>query len=84
MAAPEAVVRVQEEFGYERSAMALEAFFASVARLAVAAGVTRYITAGGETSGAVVRGLGLNSWRSGRKLILALLTSRLVPIWSLP
>jgi len=64
-----AVVRdVQERFGREKAAGAVEEFFAELARLAVAAGVTRIITAGGETSGAVVEGLGLNTLEIGPEI----------------
>jgi uncharacterized protein YgbK (DUF1537 family) len=65
---PEAVARVQAEYGRERSAAALEAFFAEVARLAVAGGAKRVITAGGETSGAVVEGLGLATLQIGPEI----------------
>lgn len=56
---PDAVADVQARFGRDASAAAVEAFFAKSAELAVAAGVQRIITAGGETSGAVVEGLDL-------------------------
>lgn len=59
-AEPEAVRGIQERFGLEASSQAIEGLFAEVARLCVAQGVTRVITAGGETSGAVVAGLALN------------------------
>ncbi|MEM9591955.1 MAG: nucleotide-binding domain containing protein, partial [Pseudomonadota bacterium] len=64
---------------------AIEGFFASLARMAVAAGVERIITAGGETSGAVVEALdleelvigpeitpGVPALRAGPKLVVAL------------
>ncbi len=53
---PSTVAKVQETFGRDRSSTAIEEFFAEVARLSVAAGVSRIITAGGETSGAIVEG----------------------------
>ncbi len=62
---PATVAEVQRRHGREASASALEAFFAEVARLAVAGGATRVVTAGGETSGAVVEGLGLSSLEIG-------------------
>lgn len=58
-AEPDRVRAVQAEHGRAASAAALEGFFAEVARRCVAAGATRVITAGGETSGAVVEGLAL-------------------------
>lgn len=84
-AEPDKVRQVQDTYGRERAAGALEALFAETARLLVAAGVERLITAGGETSGAVVEGLGLNTLeigpeiapgvpalRAGDKLVIAL------------
>ncbi|MEM1075767.1 MAG: 3-oxo-tetronate kinase [Pseudomonadota bacterium] len=82
---PEAVANIQERFGREASAMAIESFFSDLARFAVGAGFTRIVTAGGETSGAVVEALALQSLaigpeidpgvpalRAGEKLVLAL------------
>ncbi|EFL87751.1 3-oxo-tetronate kinase [Ahrensia sp. R2A130] len=64
-----AVVRdIQERYGRERAAGAVEEFFAELVRLAVAAGFTRIITAGGETSGAVVEGLALNTLEIGPEI----------------
>ncbi|MEM8742003.1 MAG: nucleotide-binding domain containing protein, partial [Pseudomonadota bacterium] len=84
-AEPEAVAAVQEEFGRETAALAIEDFFAKLAQQAVAAGVSRIITAGGETSGAVVEALdltelaigpeidpGVPALRAGPDLVLAL------------
>lgn len=65
---PDEVARVQEKYGREMSSEALETFFAEIARLAVQSGVCRIITAGGETSGAVVEGLGLNSLEIGPEI----------------
>ena len=82
---PEQVKAVQDRFGRDIAAAAIEGFFADVARLAVEAGVTRIITAGGETSGAVVEALevedlaigpeidpGVPALRAGPALVLAL------------
>lgn len=82
---PDAVRAVQQRHGTEVAAGKLEAFFAETARFLVAGGVTRLITAGGETSGAVVEGLsverleigpeidpGVPAIRAGRDLVLAL------------
>lgn len=65
---PETVAAVQARFGRERAAQALEAFFAETARLLVAGGVTRLISAGGETSGAVVEGLGVEALAIGPEI----------------
>ncbi|WJS86861.1 3-oxo-tetronate kinase [Paracoccus sp. TOH] len=82
---PQAVRAVQDRHGSDLVAHRLEAFFAETARLLVAGGVTRLITAGGETSGAVVEGLapgaleigpeiapGVPAMRAGDRLVLAL------------
>ncbi len=49
----------QLRYGRDTVAGAIEALFAATARALVAKGVTRLITAGGETSGAVIEGLSL-------------------------
>ena len=67
-AEPAEVARVQARFGREASAQALEHFFAEVARRVVAGGATRVITAGGETSGAIVEGLGLSTLAIGPEI----------------
>ena len=54
---PAAVAAAQARHGREATAAALEGLFAKTARRLVAAGVTRLVTAGGETSGAVVEAL---------------------------
>ncbi|WP_299588058.1 3-oxo-tetronate kinase [uncultured Tateyamaria sp.] len=65
---PDDVRAVQEQYGRERSAAALEGVFAEVARLLRAGGVTRIITAGGETSGAVVEALDLGTLEIGPEI----------------
>jgi len=67
-AEPEIVKAVQEKFGLERSAQALENFMAETARALVAGGATCIITAGGETSGAVVEGLALTQLEVGPEI----------------
>lgn len=54
---PDKVREIQNTHGREASAAAIEGLFADLARLLVAGGVERLITAGGETSGAVVAAL---------------------------
>ncbi|MGW3342636.1 3-oxo-tetronate kinase [Nonomuraea rubra] len=56
---PAKLRRVQESLGVERSASILETAIGRIARGLVERGVTRLITAGGETSGAVVSALGV-------------------------
>ncbi|MEL6450645.1 MAG: 3-oxo-tetronate kinase [Pseudomonadota bacterium] len=65
---PDAVRAVQDAYGRDRSAAALETFFADVAAAARDRGATRIITAGGETSGAVVEGLGLTTLDIGPEI----------------
>lgn len=65
---PEAVAAIQARHGREAASAALETFFAETARLAVAGGVTRVITAGGETSGAIVEALALSELQIGPEI----------------
>lgn len=65
---PKAVSAIQSEYGTETVAHALEDFFADVARYLVDGGVTRLITAGGETSGAVVEALGIDQMEIGPEI----------------
>lgn len=65
---PSVVKAVQARHGREASAAAIEGFFAELARALVAAGVTRLLPAGGETSGAVVEGLGLTTLEIGPEI----------------
>ncbi len=65
---PAIVAKAQQAFGTEAVAEALEGLFAEVAREVTAAGVSRLITAGGETSGAVVSGLGLDALEIGPEI----------------
>jgi uncharacterized protein YgbK (DUF1537 family) len=67
-AEPEEVTRVQENLGRERAAGLVEETLAEVARGLVASGVTRLIVAGGETSGAVVGGLGVKAIEIGPEI----------------
>lgn len=62
---PDGVRAIQERVGRERAGAMAEEAMASVARGLVAAGVRRLVVAGGETSGAVVGGLGVKGLRIG-------------------
>ena len=55
---PAAVGRVQERLGREKAGLLVEAAFAAAARGLGVLGFTRFVVAGGETSGAVVAALG--------------------------
>lgn len=65
---PETVARAQQVHGRERVAEAVEGFFAALARELAARGVTRLISAGGETSGAVVTALAIPSFEIGPEI----------------
>lgn len=65
---PAVVADAQNRFGKDASATRIEALFADLARALVAGGVTRLISAGGETSGAVVEGLGLSALQIGPEI----------------
>jgi uncharacterized protein YgbK (DUF1537 family) len=65
---PRVVRRIQQVYGLEASATALESFFSKVAKLCVAGGARRIITAGGETSGAVIDGLALGTLEIGPEI----------------
>jgi uncharacterized protein YgbK (DUF1537 family) len=70
-AEPADVHAVQEAIGAggrERAAAAIEAAFAHLARVAVAAGVRRLVVAGGETSGAVVQALAIEALAIGAEI----------------
>ena len=67
-AEPEAVEAAQVRYGRAELAGRMEALMAESARQLVAAGVTRLITAGGETSGAVVEGLEIEALEIGPEI----------------
>jgi 3-dehydrotetronate 4-kinase len=65
---PAVVADAQTRFGKDRVASRIEGLFADLARALVAGGVTRLISAGGETSGAVVEGLDLSALEIGPEI----------------
>jgi uncharacterized protein YgbK (DUF1537 family) len=65
---PDAVAAVQARFGSAKSAAALEGFFATLAAQLVRAGTGKILTAGGETSGAIVEGLHLKTLEIGPEI----------------
>ena len=67
-APPGAVAAAQGAHGARAVADALEGFFAQAARMARGAGFARIVAAGGETSGAVVEGLGADVLEIGPKI----------------
>ena len=67
-AAPEAVKAAQAQLGVERAGALVEQALARVAQGLVAAGVGQLLVAGGETSGACVQALGVNTLRIGPQI----------------
>ena len=65
---PEKVRQAQARYGRNTAAAAIERLFAETARHLVAAGTARLITAGGETSGAVVEALALEALEIGPEI----------------
>ncbi|MFT3973064.1 MAG: four-carbon acid sugar kinase family protein [Amaricoccus sp.] len=65
---PAAVAAVQARHGRAAASAAIEAGLAALAEGLVAAGVTRLVVAGGETSGAVVDRLGIAGFRVGPEI----------------
>lgn len=62
---PEQVSQLQQEHGTDKTASTIEAFFGELASLACSQGVTRLISAGGETSGAIVQALSIDAMEIG-------------------
>ena len=67
-AEPEAVQAVQETHGQARTAAALEDFFGNLAFRLYREGLGRIVVAGGETSGAVIEALALESLQIGPEI----------------
>lgn len=65
---PQAVKAVQDKLGRERAGALVELALAGIAQGLVAAGVRRLVVAGGETSGAVVQGLGVKALQIGPQI----------------
>jgi uncharacterized protein YgbK (DUF1537 family) len=67
-AAPEAVRVAQERLGRDRAGAVVEHALALIAEGLVERGVRRLVVAGGETSGAVVKALGVTALAIGRQI----------------
>ncbi|WP_211443362.1 3-oxo-tetronate kinase [Collimonas humicola] len=65
---PEQVRQVQAELGVERAGLLIEQALADIAVALQAGGVRRFVIAGGETSGAVVKALGIRALRIGAQI----------------
>jgi len=67
-APPERVAETQARFGKESSGERIEHVLGTIAHRLRERGVRRFVVAGGETSGAVVRELGVSALRIGRQI----------------
>jgi len=67
-ATPEQVRETQALLGSERASRLVEEAFTAISQGLVARGVRRLVVAGGETSGAVVSGLGVHALRIGPQI----------------
>jgi uncharacterized protein YgbK (DUF1537 family) len=65
---PSVVREAQDAFGKDRIASAIEAVFAEAAVALTIGGITRLVTAGGETSGAVVEALNIEALEIGPEI----------------
>lgn len=65
---PSVVRDVQDKLGVERAGAIVEKLLADVGRLLLANGFTRFLVAGGETSGAVVGALGVAALQIGPEI----------------
>ncbi|MCB1479788.1 MAG: four-carbon acid sugar kinase family protein [Rhodobiaceae bacterium] len=65
---PRIVAEIQERHGVEKAGAAVEKIMAETAKLLVLKGFTRFLVAGGETSGAVVNGLGVPALEIGPEI----------------
>lgn len=67
-AEPETVRRAQAVHGAQPLAETIENFFAGLAAAIVGTGIRRIVSAGGETSGAIIRGIGCKALRIGPEI----------------
>ncbi|MCB1378624.1 MAG: four-carbon acid sugar kinase family protein [Alphaproteobacteria bacterium] len=67
-AAPDAVARIQAQYGRVAAGAMVENAIATIAKALVEAGVRRLVVAGGETSGAVVSALGVEALEIGPQI----------------
>ena len=67
-AAPDAVRAAQDRLGVENAGRLIEDALAELARAAHGAGVRRFVVAGGETSGAVTKALGVSQLEIGTEI----------------
>lgn len=80
---PEALQRIQQEYGEQAASRAIERTFARLSAKLLAAGVNTFIVAGGETSGTVVEALQVKRPPSAERSRRAYLGSS-PPAWRWP
>ncbi|WP_284185988.1 nucleotide-binding domain containing protein, partial [Escherichia coli] len=56
---------IQQQYGAQKASQAVETLFSQLAARLAAEGVTRFIVAGGETSGVVTQSLGIKGFHIG-------------------
>lgn len=67
-AQPEELKRIQDQYGVRQSSEAVEAFFQRLVARLSDIGIKNFIVAGGETSGAVTKGLGVDGFYIGPQI----------------
>lgn len=67
-APPGSVAAIQARLGRDRAGQLIEEAMAAIAKGLAAAGVRRFVVAGGETSGAVVSALGIEAMEIGPQI----------------
>ena len=61
----DALAAIQQQYGAQKASQAVETLFSKLAARLAAEGVTRFIVAGGETSGVVTQSLGIKGFHIG-------------------
>lgn len=64
-ASTDALAAIQQQYGAQKASQAVETLFSKLAARLAAEGVTRFIVAGGETSGVVTQSLGIKGFHIG-------------------
>lgn len=64
-ASTDALAAIQQQYGAQKASQAVETLFSQLAARLAAEGVTRFIVAGGETSGVVTQSTGIKGFHIG-------------------
>lgn len=70
-ASTDSLAAIQQKYGAQKASHAVEALFSQLAAQLAAEGVTRFIVAGGETSGVVTQSLAIKGFHIGPTISLA-------------